>query len=125
MPREPSRYLQNAKTLLKQAPLEGDIYTDLKPVREAFGTAYLAILEAIDAALLARGVRTRELPRSVDAYRAAIKRHLAAHNGLLVREFESLYRLLHIAGYYRGLLDRATIVKDALRDTQRFIERFR
>ncbi|MBM4121059.1 MAG: hypothetical protein FJ249_00475 [Nitrospira sp.] len=125
MPREAARYLQNAKALLKQAPLADDIYTDRKPVREAFGTAYLAVLEAIDAALLAKGVTTRELPRSVEAYRAALKRHFAAHNGLLLREFESLYRLLHIAGYYRGLLDRSSIVKDALRDTQRFIDRFR
>jgi len=41
--REAIRYLQNAKEILSEVPIEGNSYTDVKPVREAFGTAYLAI----------------------------------------------------------------------------------
>ncbi|MEW6375418.1 MAG: DUF5618 family protein [Thermodesulfobacteriota bacterium] len=45
--REALRYLNNAKTIQKSAPLEDHTCTDIKPVREAFATAYLAVLEAI------------------------------------------------------------------------------
>jgi len=42
--REALRYLNNAKEILKSAPVEDNIYTDIKPVREALGMAYLAVL---------------------------------------------------------------------------------
>ena len=123
LPREGVRYLQNARGILRHIPLEGEVYVDRKPVREAMGTAYLAILEAINEALLRRGVARKHLPQSVDAYRAALQRHLAIRNGKLMHEFESLYDLLHIAGYYRGLLYDRKVVRDALDAAQRFIEK--
>jgi len=119
---EARRYLDNARAMLRHLPVERDIYVDRKPVREAMGTAYLAVLEAINEALGRRGVARKELPRSVDAYREALRRHLASRNGKLMREFESLYDLLHIAGYYRGLLYDRKVVREALDAAQRFIE---
>jgi len=104
--REAVRYLNNAREILRRVPVEGDTYIDRKPVREAMGTAYLAVLEAINEALGRRGVARKDLPKSVDAYRAALQRHLAPRNGKLLRQFESLYDALHIAGYYRGLVGR-------------------
>ena len=101
-PGEAVRYLNNARAILRHIPVERDIYLDRKPVREAMGAAYLAVLEAINEALGRRGVTRRDLPKSVDAYRAALQRRLVTRNGKLMREFESLYDLLHIAGYYRG-----------------------
>jgi hypothetical protein len=92
-------------------------------VREAFGTAYLAVLEALNDSLLKKGVSKRELPKSVDAYRAALKKHIAIHNGKLMREFEMLYDTLHIAGYYRGLLYNVDMVRDALKSAKSFIEK--
>lgn len=53
---EALRYLDNAKEILKSAPVEDNIYTDVKPVRKAFGIAYLAILEAINEHLLNKGL---------------------------------------------------------------------
>ena len=50
--KESLRYLQNAREILARIPIEDDDYADIKPVRKAFGTAYLAILEAINEALL-------------------------------------------------------------------------
>jgi len=122
-PGEARRYLDNARAMLRHLPVERDIYVDRKPVREAMGTAYLAVLEAINEALGRRGVARKELPRSVDAYREALRRHLASRNGKLMREFESLYDLLHIAGYYRGLLYDRKVVREALDAAQRFIEK--
>ena len=120
---EAIRYLNNARGILRRVPVERDIYVDRKPVREAMGTAYLAVLEAINEALGRRGVPKKELPRSVDAYRAALQRHLASRNEKLLREFESLYDALHIAGYYRGLIYDRKLVRGALDAAQRFIEK--
>jgi hypothetical protein len=54
MPKEALRYLEDAKEILKSTPVEGKIYTDIKPVRKAFGVAYLAVLEAINEYLLTK-----------------------------------------------------------------------
>jgi len=119
--REALRYLQNAKEILKSTSIEGGAYTDIKPVRKAFGIAYLAMLEAINEALLKRGLSKKELPESVDAYREALKKHLAIRNGKLMREFEKLYDEIHIAGYYRGLLHDVNAIKEILKSAGSFI----
>lgn len=121
--KESIRYLNNARELLKKAPIEDNTYTDIKPVREAFGTAYLAILEAVNETLLKKGLTKKELPTSIDAYRKALQKYVLVHNGKLLREFEKLYDLLHIAGYYRGLLYDTDVVKDALKAAKVFIEK--
>jgi hypothetical protein len=123
--RETLRYLKNAEEILKKVPREGNTYTYLKPVREAMGIAYLAVLETIDEYLLKKGLTKKELPRSVDAYRKALKKYIAVHDGKLLREFEKLYDALHIAGYYRGLLYDVNMVKDALKAARIFIEKIK
>jgi len=120
---EAKRYLENAREILKGVPVEDDTYLDVKPVREAFGVAYLAILEAINAVLIEKGVDPKRLPKSVDGYRTALRKYLAVHDGKLLREFEMLYDLLHIAGYYRALLYNPQIVKDSLKLAEKFIKR--
>jgi hypothetical protein len=119
--KEALRYLENAKQILLSAPKEDSTYTDIKPVQEACGTAYLAVLKAIDEYLLSRGMEKKELPKSVDGYRNLLSRHALIHDGKLVREFEKLYDALHIAGYYRGLLADVDMVKDALKAAESFI----
>ncbi len=124
--KESIRYLQNAKEILKSIPVEDNLYTDIKPVREAFATAYLAILEAINEYLRTKkGLTKKELPKSVDAYRNALQKHIAVHNGKLMREFENLYDALHIAGYYRGLIYDTRAVKDYLKAAKEFIEKIK
>lgn len=123
--KESLRYLNNAKEILKKIPIEDNIYTDVKPVREAFGTAYLAVLEAINESLLKKGLTKKELPKSVDGYRRVLQRYLAVHNGKLLREFENLYDALHIAGYYRGLIYDVNAVKDYLKAARSFIEKIK
>ncbi len=121
--KESIRYLNNAKEILKAVPVEDDTYADIKPVREAFGTAYLAVLEAINEHLLKKGLSKKELPKSVDEYRKALQKYLAIRDGKLMREFEKLYDALHIAGYYRGLIYDVNMVKDALKATKSFIDK--
>jgi hypothetical protein len=123
--KEALRYLENAKEMLKTVQVEDNTYTDVKPVQEACGTAYLAVLKAIDQYLIKKGVEERELPQSVDGYREMLRKHLMIHNGRLLKEFEKLYKLLHIAGYYRGLLEDVAVVKDAMKAAKTFIEKIR
>ncbi|MDH5768803.1 MAG: DUF5618 family protein [Nitrospirota bacterium] len=122
--KEALRYLNNAKEILKSVPVEDNIYTDIKPVREAFATAYLAVLEAINEYLKTqKGLTKKELPKSVDAYRKVLQKYLAVRNGKLLREFENLYDALHIAGYYRGLIYDTRAVKDYLKAAKEFIDK--
>lgn len=123
--REALRYLENAKETLKSIPAQDNTYVDVKPVQEACGTAYLAVLKAVDEYLLKKGLDEKELPQSVDGYKELMRKYLMIHNGKLLREFEKLYKLLHIAGYYRGLLEDVTVVKDALKAAKNFIEKIR
>ncbi len=121
--REAVKYLENAKELLSRSSIEDDTYTEIKYVQEACGTAYLAVLKAIDEYLIKRGISQKELPDSVDGYRDVLKKYLSVHNGRLIKDFNSLYKLLHIAGYYRGLLDKVEIVKDTFKIAKVFIEK--
>lgn len=122
--REGLRYLNNARDILKTVSIENNIYLDIKPVREALGTAYLAVLEAINEYLVTqKGFHKKELPKSVEAYRHALHKYLAVHDGKLMREFENLYDALHIAGYYRGLIYDARAVKGYMRAAREFIEK--
>ena len=123
--KEALRYLENAKEMLKTVHAEDNTYTDVKPVQEACGTAYLAVLKAIDQYLMKKGVEERELPQSVDGYREMLRKHLMMHDGKLLKEFEKLYKLLHIAGYHRGLLEDVAVVKDAMKAAKTFIEKIR
>ena len=123
--REALRYLNNAKEILKSVPIEDSTYTDIKPVQEACGTAYLAVLKAVDEYLLKKGVDEKDLPQSVEGYREMIRKYAMVHDGKLVKEFEKLYKLLHIAGYYRGLLEDVTILKDSLKAAKTFIEKIK
>ena len=121
--KEALRYLQTAKEILKKAPIEDNRYVDVKHVQEASGTAYLTILKAIDEYLISKGLSKKELPRSVDAYRKALQKYVAVHNGKLLREFEDLYDELHIAGYYRGNLHSVDVVKGVLKAARALIEK--
>lgn len=121
--KESFRYLNNAKDILKKATIEGKRYADVKYVQEACGTAYLAILKEIDSHLLNKGVIKKELPKSVDGYRKALRKHLIVHNGKLLKEFEDLYDELHIAGYYRGNLHSVGAVKEIFKTAKAFIEK--
>ncbi len=125
MSKEAIRYLENAKEILRSAKIEGKFYGDKKPVREAFGTAYLSILEAINEALLKKGFIKKELPKSVDEYRKVLRKYFTVHNGKLMKDFENLYESLHIAGYYRGDIFNVDAVKDYLKVTKEFIEKIK
>lgn len=120
---EAIRYFNNAKEILNKAKIEDNRYVDIKYVQEACGTAYLAVLKAINEYLLIKGVLKKEMPRSVDAYRKALQKYLIIHNGKLLKEFDDLYHELHIAGYYAGDLRHVDTVKTIFKATKVFIDK--
>ena len=122
---EAIRYLNNAKELLKKSRIEGDRCEDIKYVQEACGTAYLAVLKAIDGYLMSRGVSKKELPRSIEGYREMLRRYLSIHDGKLAKHFEKLYDELHIAGYYRGLISDVNALKDIFKSAKGFIDKIK
>ena len=121
--KESIRYLHNAKEILKKSHIEDDRYADVKYVQIACGTAYLAILKAIDEYLVSKGVHEEDLPQAVDGYRKMLQKYVSVHNGKLLKSFEALYRELHIAGYYRGLLVDVNVVKEVLKSAKTLIEK--
>ncbi|MBI3753359.1 MAG: DUF5618 family protein [Deltaproteobacteria bacterium] len=121
MKKEPLRYLENAKEILNKSAIENNRYADAKYVKSACGVAYLGVLEAINEVLLEKGVSKKELPKKVEEYRKALQKYVSVHNGKLLKEFDDIYDELHIAGYYRGLLHRTNIVKDAIKAAKDFI----
>ena len=121
--KEAIRYMENAKEILKQSPIEDRRYKDDKYVKSACGIAYLAILKAIDSYLLKKGLTKKEMPKSIDAYRKALQKHLLPYNGKLLRQFEDIYDELHIGGYYRGVLHSVDVVKSAFKTTEDFIKK--
>jgi len=119
--KEALRYLENAKEILLSASKEDNTYTDIKPVRQACGAAYLAVLKAIDEYLLSQGVDKKRLPKSVDGYGDLLRKYALVHDRRLLREFEKLHDALDIAGYYRGLLADVNMVQDAFKAAEVFI----
>lgn len=55
-------------------------YQDLKPVREACGTCYLAVLLALDGYFLQRGIDKDKLPVLTEGYEECLRKYLV-HNG--------------------------------------------
>jgi hypothetical protein len=72
---------------------------------------------------LNKGMMKKDLPQSVNGYRAALRKYFAIYDGKLLREFEKLYDVLHIAGYYRVLIYDTQMVKDAMKAAEKFIEK--
>jgi hypothetical protein len=99
---EAQRYMNNAKDALQLAGKDDDYYTDPKYVRTASGVAYSGTLLAMDALFTLRGV---EMPgkkhrRSIEFYRT----NAAKIDGKLLNNLNIAYNVLHLDGYYDGIL---------------------
>ena len=79
-------------------------------------------MKAIDEYLLGQGVEIKDLPQSVEGYRKMLKKYLSVHNGKLSKGFEKLYKELHIAGYYRGLIQDTGALKAIFKSAKTFIK---
>jgi hypothetical protein len=115
---ESHRFYKNAKMALKRATIKYKRYQDPKPVQEASGMGYLAVLKAIDGFLLSAGLPADKLPASVVEYQKALNKY-SSKDGKLLSTFNTVYENLHILGYYRGGLN-VDMIKAGF-DSARFI----
>jgi len=114
---EALRYLQNAKDTLQKAGKDGKDYADIKYVKTAAGTAYSAVLLAIDEYLRRKEGAKFKKPQSIDDYRI----RLVKQNKTLKSLLNSAYDTLHIAGYYYGTPSVKTIAS-GFEDAYKIIE---
>jgi hypothetical protein len=103
---EAMRYMNNAKETLKKANKEDAFYHDAKYVRTACGTAYNGVLIALDAYLIMKGVKRPKGRKSIEYY----QENIGAADRKMLNHLNSVYEVLHLAGYYDGIQD-ARIVK--------------
>lgn len=114
---EALRYLQNAKDTLQKAGKDGKDYADVKYVKTAAGTAYSAVLLAIDEYLLRKEGSKYKKPTSIDDYRT----RLSKQNQTLKSLLNSAYGNLHISGYYHGVPS-SKIMQNGFQDAYKIVE---
>ena len=107
--KEALRYMDNAKEILRTKAAKKDgAYQDAKYVRMACGTAYNAVLIALDAYLEMRGKKIHDKSNNVNVsdYRRALK-----DDKKMLNYYNDAWDNLHCAGYYNGTLRFKTIAQ--------------
>lgn len=98
--KEALRYIENAETTLKSAGIDGKFYIDEKYVKSASGIAYAGVLKALDFLFDIKGVPKRKGRKSIEYY----QNNLAKLDNKLLKELNNAYYVLHLDGYYGGML---------------------
>jgi hypothetical protein len=119
---EANRYMDNARDILKKSEKDGDYYTDRKYVRTACGTAYLGVLIALDAWLTAKDVPLpkKKKQKSIDFY----KENVAKLDGKMTDRLNTVYRQLHLEGYYWGE-NNVQVISGAFRSAYELINKIK
>ncbi|MDR0606396.1 MAG: DUF5618 family protein [Bacteroidales bacterium] len=99
---EAIRYMENAKKLLVDVPIDNGHYLDTKYVRSACGIAYSGVLVALDGYsriinYQSKSKKPRER-KSIEYYQGM----LSQINGKIFMDLNSAYNHLHLLGYYDG-----------------------
>jgi hypothetical protein len=114
---EAIRYMDNARETLKKAGKEGRYYNDVKYVKTACGTAYNAVLIAMDAYFQLCGVKKGRKRKSIEYY----QENLGRLDKKLLRTLNVAYETLHLCGYYDGT-NSVAVVKEGFEEAYRIIE---
>jgi hypothetical protein len=104
---EAIRYMDNAKETLKKAGKVDRFYIDEKYVKTACGTAYNAVLKALDGYLLIKGIEKPKGRKDIDFYKEAI----AKTDKKLLNYVNEAYNSLHLFGCYDGSKDSRIILE--------------
>ena len=105
---EANRYMDNAKEALHKSDKEDfGHYKDQKYVKSACGIAYLAVLVALDAWLILKGIPepSKKTRKTINYYLSQI----AELDNKMVSFLNTAYDILHLEGYYRGITRIKTI----------------
>jgi hypothetical protein len=98
---EAIRYMDNANGSLQKSGKDGNNYIDKKYVRTACGTAYNGVLLALDAWFVLKGIPEppKKQHKSIKYYMS----NIAKIDKKLVSDMDTVYDILHLEGYYRGI----------------------
>src|ERR1035438_6633850 len=94
-----TRYMANAYKELALAKKNGKFYDDTKHVSMACGAAYKGVLIAIDGIFRQRGVQRGRGGVSIEYYTS----NLAKIDNKILNSLDTVYKILHLEGYYREL----------------------
>ncbi|MBM2814098.1 MAG: hypothetical protein HW421_860 [Ignavibacteria bacterium] len=97
--KESMRYIENAKTTLKQTGKDDKFYKDVKYLHTVCGTAYIGMLKALDFLFEIKKIPKRRGKKSIEYY----QKNLSKLDKKLLNHLNNGYRLLHIEGYYEGI----------------------
>jgi peptidoglycan/xylan/chitin deacetylase (PgdA/CDA1 family) len=98
---EAIRYMENAKKTLEKAGKEDHYYKDRVSVKAACSIAYNSVLLVLDAYLSLKGIKKPKGQKSIKYYFD----HLDGIDKKLLRQANNAYEILHLFGYYGGVLD--------------------
>lgn len=96
---EATRYMNNAHKELLLANKNGKVYQDVKHLRIACGTAYLAMLKALDGIFLLRNIPKPKRRPSIEYY----QHEITNIDKKIMTSLDIAYKILHLSGYYDGL----------------------
>ena len=92
-------YMNNTKEILKKANKTDDIFSDINYVKIASGTAYNAVLLALDGYFKLKEVPESRGSKNIDYYRTNITKL----DKKLLDYVNDIYEVLHLSGYYDGI----------------------
>jgi len=118
---EALRYMENAETTLQKAKKEDGYYHDKKYVRTACGTAYNGALIALDAYLMLKDV---EIPKKKRRSIMFYSYKIAQLDRKMSNYLDVVYSVLHLDGYYDGVL-KASIIKEGFDVAYQIIEKIK
>jgi uncharacterized protein (UPF0332 family) len=104
---EAIRYMENARETLQKAGKEDRFYIDKKYVKTACGTAYNAVLLALDGYLLLQGIEKKKGRKDIDFYKEAVSKI----DKKFLNYVNEAYYILHLCGYYDGSKDSRIILE--------------
>lgn len=84
---------------MKKAGKQDNYYKADKYVKTACGTAYNGVLKALDGYLLLKDVSKVRGRKSIEYYTA----NVAKLDKKLLNELDTVYKVLHLSGYYDGV----------------------
>jgi hypothetical protein len=114
--------MDNAKETLQKAKKDGNYYADKKYVRVACGTAYSGVLVALDAWFVLKGIPkpNKKQRKSIEYYMS----NIAQIDKKLATALHSVYNVLHLDGYYDGILS-VKIINSGFEDAYEIIEKIK
>ena len=95
---EAIRYMDNAKEVLKKANKKDLFFEDPKYVKMACGTAYSAVLLALDGYFKLKGIPVKKGRKDITWY----QNNVSKVDKKLLNYVNEAYEALHLLGYYDG-----------------------